>query len=169
MAHPTLQATTQPPAIGQHWAEADGIYAGAVAYPNGSIAGVIWANDLTLTDMPWGKYGQHIEGADSLHDGLANTQAMAAAGSALAKAVLAAGAYIPARIEALQLFAALKDQLAGGAAWTSTQYSAHTAWYQTFGYGGQNVYSKDSGLRAVAVRRLILQSFGPSTQEGGAA
>ncbi len=37
----------------------------------------------------WGKYGEKIEGADSFTDSLANTQAMAAAGSELAAKVLA--------------------------------------------------------------------------------
>lgn len=168
------QATTQPPAIGQHWAEANGIYAGPVVSPDGRVAGLAWANDLAfLGNMPWGEYGQGVEGADSLADGLANTQAMAAAGSALAKAVLGNGAYIPSRIEALQLFAALKDQLAGGAAWTSTQFSANYAWYQYFLNGYQDTYSKDCELRAVPVRRLFLCSFDSpapvASQEGGAA
>lgn len=38
---------------------------------------------------PWGKYGEKIEGADSFTDSLANTKAMAAAGSDLAEKVLA--------------------------------------------------------------------------------
>ncbi|ANF84755.1 hypothetical protein A7J50_1320 [Pseudomonas antarctica] len=37
----------------------------------------------------WGEYGEKIEGADSFTDSLANTQAMAAAGSDLAAKVLA--------------------------------------------------------------------------------
>jgi hypothetical protein len=37
----------------------------------------------------WGEYGQRIEGADSYTDSRTNTEAMAAAGSELAKAVLA--------------------------------------------------------------------------------
>ncbi|CRM73495.1 hypothetical protein [Pseudomonas sp. 25 R 14] len=37
----------------------------------------------------WGEYGVKIEGADSFTDSLANTQAMAAAGSELASKVLA--------------------------------------------------------------------------------
>ncbi|WAT30115.1 DUF1566 domain-containing protein [Pseudomonas sp. GXZC] len=37
----------------------------------------------------WGEYGEKIEGADSLTDSLANTKAMAAAGSELAAKVLA--------------------------------------------------------------------------------
>ena len=51
----------------------------------------------------WGEYGVKIEGADSFTDSLANTQAMAAAGSELASKVLAlsVGGYndwaIPAR------------------------------------------------------------------------
>ncbi|WP_449103582.1 DUF1566 domain-containing protein [Pseudomonas veronii] len=36
----------------------------------------------------WGEYGEKIEGADSFTDGLANTKAMAAAGSELAAKVL---------------------------------------------------------------------------------
>lgn len=51
----------------------------------------------------WGEYGQKIQGADSYTDSRANTEAMAASGSELAKAVLALtiGGYsdwgIPAR------------------------------------------------------------------------
>jgi hypothetical protein len=37
----------------------------------------------------WGEYGEKVEGADSFTDSLANTQAMAAAGSELAAKVLA--------------------------------------------------------------------------------
>ena len=39
--------------------------------------------------VAWGKYGEKIEGADSFTDSLANTKAMAAAGSELAAKVLA--------------------------------------------------------------------------------
>jgi hypothetical protein len=56
--------------------------------------------------IAWGEYGTEIEGADSVSDGMANTQAMAAAGCAIAQWALnlnidgLADWYIPARDEA---------------------------------------------------------------------
>lgn len=56
--------------------------------------------------IAWGEYGNEIEGADSVSDGLANTQAMAAAGCTLAQWALGlniaglADWYLPSRDEA---------------------------------------------------------------------
>jgi hypothetical protein len=159
-----------PPSPGQYWAEQAAWYAGPVAYPDGRVITLLLPDGFdAIGKLAWGKYGKAIKGAESLHDGVANTAAMAKAGSAAAKAVLAHNPdwYLPSRIEALQLFAMLKAQVGEGRAWSSTQCSAHYAWSQFFAYGYQGTLSKDAELRAVAVRRLVLQSFGASN--GGAA
>lgn len=168
--HPTPSdipvATTTPPATNQHWPEANGIYAGAVAYPDGRIIGLAWANDIAdLSRQAWGEYGQDIEGARSRHDGRANTLAMAAAGCSIAQQVLAidATAWIPSQIEALQLAATLnKGNHPKGAIWTSTQLSGYGAFAQIFenGYSGWRLKATDFRVRAV--RGFVLHHLNAS-------
>lgn len=100
-----------------------------------------------------------ITGADSEDDGLANTIAMAQAGSPIAIMTRACrlGGFddwcIPARKQAritlLYAPAAFPDEWI----WTSTQYSAHSAWYQNSN-GAQYWTNKDSEGAVVPVRRL---------------
>lgn len=67
-----------------------------------------------LIDIAWGEYGQEVEGAESYFDGRANTLAMAAAGSGLAKRILALRIadlddwYLPSRDELEILYRNLK-------------------------------------------------------------
>lgn len=168
--HPTPSdipvATTTPPAANQHWPEANGIYAGAVAYPDGRIIGLAWANDIAdLPRQAWGEYGQDIEGARSRHDGRANTQAMAAAGCSIAKQVLAIdpNAWIPSQIEALQLAATLdKSNRPSGVIWTSTQDSGFSAFAQTFENGVSDWFLKGVACRVRAVRGFVLHHLNAS-------
>lgn len=149
----------------------------------------------------WGEYGEKIEGADSFTDSLANTQAMAAAGSDLAAKALALNIdgftdwAIPARdVQELQyrhfkpttednwagrrdgenpnsvpighlysekspLQTVHTDFQEGGAEafrdtwyWSSSQRSAHTAFFMLFDDGGQGNTGKDLELRVRPVR-----------------
>jgi hypothetical protein len=154
---PSLSAPVAP---GAWWPEQDGWYAGLQMTPGGRFWHVIVPKAYidALTDMKWGDYGTQIEGAADIYDGLANTEAMAAAGLELAKRVqaLGEGLYLPSRAESLLMFATLKSQIGDGVAWTSTQYSANDAWSQHFYYGPQLTYSKGCEFRAVPVRRLFL-------------
>lgn len=115
-----------------------------------------------IEDAQWGPYGASIEGAESYHDGRANTQAMAEASSDLAKQVLAldieghADWFLSSQADAHLLAANAKHLLKPEGYWTSTQSSAISAWYQSFGYGYQDIDGKDVELRAVPVRRLFL-------------
>lgn len=117
-----------------------------------------------------------VEGALSYFDGLANTDAMVAAGSQLAKDVrdLRIGGYddwfLPSRQDALVIMgnlAAAGDAFGKGGNqefdrdswyWTSTQSASHPddAWVQGFSYGYQNTLWKDDSNRARAVRRVAL-------------
>ncbi len=117
-----------------------------------------------LKKMRWNESDENIAGALSVYDGLANTRAMAEAGSKLAVAIaeLRIGGrddwYLPSRGEALLAYAA---DLQGAEVferdwyWTSTQtaYDPAWAWCQSFNYGLQGDGHKGYQYRVFAVRR----------------
>ena len=144
-----------------------GIMRGEAGQPDYHLA-VLTGPAAAKLKGQWGEWGKTVSGADHRRDGLANTQALAAAGSALAKKILAAGAYIASQAEAQLVSANLYEQLPKGWHWTSTQTSPGYAWVQGFEYGSSSVHRKGNELRAVAVRRFVLQSFGPSKAMAGA-
>lgn len=74
------------PEIGQPFA--GGFFTG-IYQQNGQRYAVITSPAAHELEGEWGEYGEKIEGAGSLTDSRANTEAMAAAGSELAKQVLA--------------------------------------------------------------------------------
>lgn len=124
--------------------------------------------------MPWNKSLKNVAGATSYCDGLANTKAMAKAGSALAKRILGLRIggfddwHLPSRLQALMALHELKTAKAfmPGAKeafdlawyWTSTQHAegADYAWMQSFGVGTQDYFHKVIGWRARAVRTIKL-------------
>ena len=161
------------PAIGQPLA--GGIFAGRFFVGELPFALIVAPKqEGEFQETPWSKTKNHIRktknhihGAVSVYDGLANTAAMAEAGSPLAKRIRQldiAGFtdwYLPARGELLLAYAA---GIEGDEAfdeesyWSSTQFAHVTgwAWCQLFNYGHQYFDLKDSKLRARAVRRLPL-------------
>lgn len=152
-----------PPRIGEAWATQGGVYVGIMrgrdGKPDYHLVAAIGEHELE--DVEWGAYGKEIEGAASYHDGQANTAAMAAADLDLAKRIQAldidghTGWYLPSQAEAHLLAANVKEAMnQGDYYWTSTQYSARSAWCQYFDDGNQGIGSKDEELRAVAVRQI---------------
>lgn len=135
-----------------------------------------------LDPVPWLKKPKDVPGACSLLDGLANTQAMAEAGSEIAQKVLdlvidgVGGWHIPAldQMTALRTSAMPRAgiipaqsmaevfQEGGSEAfrqdvyWTSTQYNPGDAWLQSFHTGHQYVNFKSSSYRVRAVRKCLL-------------
>ncbi|MHB9798443.1 hypothetical protein ACYCAX_11595 [Pseudomonas sp. MT3] len=109
----------------------------------------------------WGEYGQDV--ATHYIDGAANTQAMAEAGSELAKKVLALAAHIPSCLEGQLLMAAkhaglITDLREDRFYWLSTQYSALSAFIMAFEDGWQGYGDKGCERLARPVRSLpILQ------------
>ena len=144
-----------------------GIYAGRF-YVGDRAFGLIVApaevGDLDKT--AWGD-AKKVSGALSYNDGLANTQAMASAGSALGKWAqgLRIGDfedwYVPSRLEALIAFGEVHAAAAFARDWywTSTQYAgaAGCARYQDFLTGYQYYGLKSAQLRCRAVRRFPIQ------------
>lgn len=91
-------------------------------------------------------------------DGLANTQAMAEAGSKLAKKAIEAGAYIPSVAECHLLKCAKDAGLVRVREdvryWTSTQCSADYAYLMAFEDGWQRLNGKGNERFAPLVRRI---------------
>ncbi len=69
------------------------------------------------------------------------------------------GGDLPNRIEQAMLFASFKDQFKQEAYWSNQQHASDSgyAWCQSFDGGLQMISLKDNGLRARAVRRLVIQ------------
>jgi hypothetical protein len=125
-----------------------------------------------LEESAWTKSRKRVAGATSYCDGLANTEAMLAAGSGLAKWArgLRIGGFddwhLPSRLQALVMYGELstlpdfqepdENGLACAWYWTSTQHAEDDvyAWYQSFSYGGQYYGLKLTELRARAVRMI---------------
>jgi hypothetical protein len=120
-----------------------------------------------LKPQAWGS-SKMVKGAMSVYDGLANTNAMAAAGSSAAKEVRAMRIgdfddwYIGARGDHLLAVAANAELPEGEAFdsdwyWTSTQGAdAGCAWIQTFGYGDQTWYHEFYRNLVRAFRRQVI-------------
>lgn len=64
---------------------AGGFYAGKIKVGDDTFALIVAPKAAGHTRKAWGEYGKTIEGARSYNDGMANTIAMAEAGSALAQ------------------------------------------------------------------------------------
>ena len=161
---------TQPslPAIGD--TTYGGIFAGCY-FLNGTPYALIVSprDEGEFDEEPWGK-NEKVTGAPSPQDGLANTLAMAKAGNALAKRILALQIgdfedwYLPSRLELFTAWLNVRDQFQATWYWTSTQSASLPgyAWYQYFLNGGQDYSHMTNDLRARAVRRLPIQSFSNS-------
>ncbi len=162
----TALRTVQLPAIGTHWPEQGGVFAGilrgAPGQPDAALI-IPTAPQFELQGQ-WGEYGKDVPGATSRTDSAANTSAMAAAGSTIAQQVLAlrddagrADYAIPSQA-ALQLAAANVPELFDKSDWywSSTQGSRYNAFVQRFEYGLSDASRKDFSLRVRAVRTIPL-------------
>jgi hypothetical protein len=125
-----------------------------------------------LEESTWNKSRKHVAGATSYCDGLANTEAMVAVGSGLAKWArrLRIGGFddwhLPSRLQALVMHGELstlpdfEEDTDNGFAlawyWTSTQHAEFDdyAWFQSFLTGFQHYLRKNDELRARAVRMI---------------
>lgn len=155
------QAIT-PPRIGDYWQNEGGIFVGTINHHQGGqqwhLIMAVPQNKLTL-----GEYGVEVEGADDYWDGAANTQAMLATDKSPAATWAASlnidnhsDFYLPAQRE-LNLICINANHLAEPVwHWSSTQFSAYTAWGQGFGYGDQYTHYKDATLAVRAVRRILV-------------
>jgi len=157
------------PAIGEYWSGQGGIYAGLMRGENGAPDYhliVPTDNAAYAKEITWGGAGKDEPGAQSDFDGLANTIALCkskhshpAAEKMTALTIDGhSDFYLPSRRELRLCWVNVPELFEDGWYWSSTQYSAHHAWCQHFGVGGQSNGGKDDERRARAVRRFINNS-----------
>lgn len=160
---------TDAPRIGQPWRGQGGIYGGVMRGLDGhSDYHLIVPTDSAahIQEIAWGPTDHKVEGATSEWDGLANTKALVGDAKAHPAAEWAANLriedegniftdlYLPSRREARLLASTVPELFADGWHWLSTQYSARSAWFQSFSGGDQNYLGKDGSWQARAVRRI---------------
>ncbi len=137
-----------PPAIGEYWKGQGGIYAGVGRGHDSPDYCLILPIDprAIFVKRMLGTYGIEVPNASSDHDGMANTVALADAGSDLCKEILALEIeghkdfYLMSRTDARLCWANVPEQFKKEWYLTSTQCSALTAWIQDFinGYQGNS-------------------------------
>lgn len=150
------------PAVGAVWPGQGGVYAGII-HCEGTDYHLIVSQAAEHSGLAWGGYGSEVDGASHDCDGQANTADLmaddtdhpAARWAAEVNADGHADFYLPSRRE-LRLCWVNVPELFDKKTWywTSTQYSAHFAWFQNFGDGGQGDDGKHYEGRARAVRRF---------------
>lgn len=154
---------SNPPPIGHQWPEQGGFYAGVI---RDTKTNKQWHLVMAASAIEgiWGNYGNEIPGEFSFTDGQANTALIRAAEpeNELLKAIdeLDCGHtdfYLPAQKELNLLYINLQDLCEERAHWSSTQYSALSAWSQYFVVGYQGFNLKDDRFAARAVRRLPIE------------
>lgn len=156
---------TQPPVkIGEAWPGQGGIFAGTLRSPKTGDIHHIIMHPKAAADSEWGKFGKQIDGAADYWDGATNTAAMRASEKCtdIINAIAALPAidghtdyHLPAQAELNLLCCNLRDMLPPECHWSSTQYSANSAWNQGFEDGYQSIHYKDYTLAVRAVRRIL--------------
>lgn len=156
-------AANDIPAIGEVWPGQGGIYAGFVRGQDVKRGYhlIVPTDAAAYFKGKYGCYGTKIEGADHKRDGMANTQAMAAAGSDLAKKVLAMeieghrDLFIPAQCDLALCHINVPELFKKEWHLSSTQCSANLAWGQFFEDGGAGNGGKVNEFWVRVVRRLF--------------
>ena len=152
-----------------------GFYAGRFFIGTQPYALIVAPKDEgQIEPMPWNSSLKNVTGATSYCDGMANTMAMAKAGSALAKQVLKLRIggfkdwHLPSRLQLLIAYHELatakafapeaKEAFDCAWYWSSTQHAedAGYAWLQGFSDGYQFSNHKVNKWRARAVRTIKL-------------
>jgi hypothetical protein len=163
---PAKQIGPKLPRIGAAWAGQGGKFVGLIRGENGQPDyGLVVPTDKSASIK--GSYGPYdrLKGAESEYDGMANTRAMAAAGSAIAKQARALNIdgytdfYIGSHQESRLAYLNAPRLFGAGYHWTSTQSRANDAyaWAQYFDDGNQLSYHKGNKLPVVVLRRVPMR------------
>ncbi|HWL30001.1 MAG TPA: DUF1566 domain-containing protein [Burkholderiaceae bacterium] len=156
----TPSRLSRPALIGATLPGQGGIYAGDILGDDGTVYGLVVAEDDLQGTYRWGPDECEIQA--SSWDGLVNTNALLRRSrnhpaAHAAKAYSADGHadfYLPAKRE-LQIIAAnLPHLFQPKSYWTSTPYGSDGAWAVNFEYGDVNYWSRCNEFRVRPVRRF---------------
>jgi hypothetical protein len=163
MSEVIASSTLKVSQLGQYWEGQGGIYAGIMPGENGQRPYHLIVSEESGDGLEWGGYGHRVDGADSRIDGMANTKAILLADGEHPAAEWASkytkdghsDFYLPSQREQSLCYATIPDLFeTDDWYWSSTQYSAGSAWFQVFGDGFQLTAYKYTTGRARAVRRI---------------
>lgn len=167
MNAPALVTLNIPP-IGVYWPGEGGVLGAITGGKEGQpFSALIVPTDerASIKAIEWGNYGTKVPGADSKWDGMANTIALAEAGSELCRKFMGLeieghrDLFLMASGQGHALFANdLGIFEEDDYFWTSTQYSGHRAWAQYFDDGSSVDVFKTNECRARAVRSRLLSN-----------
>jgi len=153
------------PEIGEYWDGEGGVFIGWMPARDGNPAYPLVAASGPESEakVAFGGYGHETKGANSAHDGAANTLALLSDGQDHPAATFAAkytadghgDFYLPARRELMLGEINVPDLFAKAAYWSSTQHSAYRAYYMDFEDGWQGYDGKDYERVARPVRRVL--------------
>ncbi|VWB07966.1 DUF1566 domain-containing protein [Burkholderia lata] len=154
---------TVPP-LGTIWEEQGGIYVGIMPGIKGGPQYHLIASEDEAESLQFGGYGTRVEGANSTVDGIANTTALLRSGIDYPAAAWASkyekngvsGFYLPAQRELNLAYVTAAELFDDDWYWSSTQYSALSAWHQHFDVGYQHRSDKLDYGRVRAFRRLFI-------------
>lgn len=153
------------PNIGEYWQGQGGIYVGrGRGRDGGRDYSLILPTDKSCVfeKRSLGTYGTDVTGATSEHDGLANTIALADAGSDLCKEALAIEIdghkdfHVPSRMDLRLMWANVPELFEKEWYLSSTQHSSNGAWTQRFGNGHSTSHNKNFEARVRFCRRSFL-------------
>ncbi len=153
--------------LGEFTKHYGGVFAGVIRGHNGKPDYYLFVppDAEAETNAAWGGYGEDEPNAKDAHDGLANNIALCESKIEHPAAKFARGLelydlkdfYLPSREELRLCFINCRELFKPEWYWSSTQYSANSAWIQYFEDGYQFYLTKANDYRVRAVRRLIIQ------------
>jgi hypothetical protein len=154
------------PRIGERWTGEGGYYAGVMRGVDGPDYHLIVSDGAgNFKDIEWAPRPNDTAAIADC-DGLKNTCALLASDAKYPAAAKCAefsceghnDYYLPARRELSLCFANVRELFdTDDWYWSSTQYSAVSAWCQNFDGGGQSWRYKSYGSRVRAVRRVFIK------------
>ncbi|MBP5120983.1 DUF1566 domain-containing protein [Pseudomonas protegens] len=149
------------PAVGEYWPGEGGVNGGLFPGDGKPYYLIVPTGADAEAVLEWGGYGDELEGANSPHDGLTNTADLVETDTDYPAAKFCSSFerdghkdfYLMARREAQFLEITLSDVFGKRYHWTSTQYSADTAYNVDFEDGWLRSYGKGLERLVRPVRR----------------
>lgn len=158
---PDVNGLSSAPAVGEDWPGEGGINGGLFQGGERPYYLIVPTGADAEATLEFGSYGKELAGAMSAHDGMTNTADLVETDNSYPAALFCArferdghkDFYLMARREAAFLEGAVPNAFSQARHWTSSQYSALTAYYMCFENGWLINYLKNLARLVRPVRR----------------